>query len=87
MLKICLLPRGGLPLSGSSERLKTLGVEKVEKMTLHEVLDTRVQFAMLELSVLLYGLLCRTTKGLSELSKKGEMHIEFPGSILVALHT
>ena len=48
MLKICLLPRGGLPLSGFSERLGTLGVEKVEKITLEEDLDTRVEFAMLK---------------------------------------
>ena len=72
MLKICLLPRGGLPLSGSSERLKTLGVEKVEKMTLHEVLDTRVQFAMLELSVLLYGLLCYFAKDSLNYRKRGK---------------
>ena len=39
---------------GSSERLEILGVEKVEKITLQEDLDTRVEFAMLELSVLLY---------------------------------
>ena len=44
----------GLPLLGSSERLGTLGVEKVEKMTLQEDLDTRVEFTILELSVLLY---------------------------------
>ena len=39
---------------GSSERLETLGVKKVEKMTLQEDLDTRVEFAMLELLILLY---------------------------------
>ena len=39
---------------GSSERLEILGVEKVEKITLQEDLDTRVEFVMLELSVLLY---------------------------------
>ena len=39
---------------GSSERLEILGVEKDEKITLQEDLDTRVEFAMLELSVLLY---------------------------------
>ena len=38
---------------GSSERLETLGVEKVEQMTLQEDLNTRVEFAMLELSILL----------------------------------
>ena len=54
VLKICLLPRGGIPLLGSSERLEILGVEKDEKITLQEDLDTRVEFAMLELSVLLY---------------------------------
>ena len=32
--KICLLPKAGLPLSGSSECLETMGVEKVEKMIL-----------------------------------------------------
>ena len=77
MLKICLLPRGGLPLSGSSERLKTLGVEKVEKTSVCHA-------GVISITVRTTLLFC---KGLSELSKTGEMHIEFPGSILVALHT
>ena len=72
---------------GSSERPETLGVEKVEKMTSQEDLDTRVEFAMLELSILLYCLSpLLFWKVLSELTKTGEMHIECPGYILVALH-
>ena len=54
MLKICLLRRSGLPLLDSSERLRTLGVEMVEKMILQDDLDTGVEFAMLELLILLY---------------------------------
>ena len=51
-----------------------IGSRKVKKMTLQEDLDTRVEFAMLELSVLLYWLspllFCKV---LSELTKAGEM--------------
>ena len=54
MLKICLLPRSGLPLLDSSERRKLLGVEMVEKMILQDDLDTGVEFAMLKLLILLY---------------------------------
>ena len=54
---------------------------------MQEDLDTRIDFAMLELSILLYKhsplLFCRV---LSELTKTGEMLVEFPGSILVTLH-
>ena len=50
--KDLFITKGGFSLSGYSERLETLGVEKVDKMTLQEDLDATVEFAMLELSVL-----------------------------------
>ena len=78
MSKICLLPRVGLPLLGSSECLETLRVEKVEKMTLQEDLDTRVEFIMLEYQYYCTDfLLCYFAK---------YSHIKFTGSILVSLH-
>ena len=76
MLKIPLLPRDGIHLLSSSESLENLGVEKVEKMTLEEDLNTKVTFChagVINITVLTFPLLF--CKVLSELTKMGEMRI------------